>query len=270
MATYQTITHPADPRLDDYLRLRDTQLRHRIETERGLYIAEGEKIIRRALAAGHQPRSLLLAPRWIDGLADLIDPLEVEVLVAPEALTEQATGFHVHRGALAAMQRPEPTPLSDLLVVRRLVVVQDLVDHANLGAIIRDAAGLGWDGLLLSAGSADPYYRRAVKASMGTVFSLPWARLDADQGPEALREAGFTVIAMALTDQAQPISQIAAELDPAQPAALLLGSEGPGLSPAWLAASDRHCVIPMHRGVDSLTVAAAAAIACHTLLGSVV
>lgn len=195
------VTDAADPRLSDYVALRDTSLRKSLESERGLFIAEGEKVIRRAIEAGHRPRSFLLAERWIPGLADLIDlHPDAPVYVVSEDLAEAVTGFHVHRGALASLHRAEPTPMADLLGLRRLVVAEDIVDHTNVGAILRNAAGLGWDGVLLAPRAADPLYRRSIKVSMGTVFSLPWARVDdwATAIP-SLRAAGFTVVALALT-----------------------------------------------------------------------
>ncbi len=169
--TRVAITDAADPRLSDYVALRDTSLRKSLESERGLFIAEGEKVIRRAIEAGHRPRSFLLAERWIAGLSDLIDAHPgAPVYVVTEAMAEQVTGFHVHRGALASLHRAAPTPMGELLGLRRLVLAEDIVDHTNVGAIIRNAAGLGWDGVLLAPRAADPLYRRSIKVSMGTVF----------------------------------------------------------------------------------------------------
>ncbi|WP_203566807.1 TrmH family RNA methyltransferase [Aestuariimicrobium ganziense] len=265
MARYLEVDDPHDPRLADYVRLRETTLRQSIEAEHGLYIAEGEKVIRRALEAGHQPRSLMLAPRWIEGLRDLLDGLDVDVWVVSPALAEQVTGFHVHRGALASMRRPEVTPLDDLFGSRRLVLCEDLVDHANVGAIIRCAAGLGWDAVALSPRSADPLYRRAVKTSMGTVFSLPWTRLgETVDDLRRLRDAGFCLVAAALTCDAVTLDALPADLA-LRPLALLLGTEGDGLSDAWLDEADVVVSIPMARGVDSLNVATAAAVLCWEL-----
>lgn len=260
------VVDAADPRLSDYVSLRDTSLRRSLESERGLFIAEGEKVIRRAVEAGHEPRSFLLARRWLDGLADLwrAHP-DVDVYVASESLAEQVTGFHVHRGALASMHRTPPAAMGDLLGVRRLVVAEDVVDHTNVGAIIRCAAGLGWDGVLLSPRAADPLYRRAIKVSMGTVFSLPWARVDdwATALP-TLRAAGFTVVALALTPDAVTLDAYVAAGVPHQ-LALVVGTEGAGLSDRWLAQADAVVRIPMSAGVDSLNVAAAAAVGCWAL-----
>lgn len=266
MATLIEISDPADPRLADYLRLRDTQLRHSLEAEHGLFIAEGAKIIERALRAGYAPRSLLLAPRWWDGLRDAVDAWDVPVYVVSEALAEQVTGFHVHRGALGSFHRPTPRPMDDVLGLRRLVLVEDIVDHTNLGAIIRCAAGLGWDAVVLSPRAADPLYRRAVKTAMGTVFDLPWARMASTGDLRRLQDGGVVLVALALADDAVGLDDVPTLVGDRR-VAIMLGTEGDGLSPDWMAAADIVATIPMARGVDSLNVAAAAAIACHTLAG---
>lgn len=260
------VTDAADPRLSDYVALRDTSLRKSLESERGLFIAEGEKVIRRAIEAGHRPRSFLLAERWIPGLADLIDlHPDAPVYVVSEDLAEAVTGFHVHRGALASLHRAEPTPMADLLGLRRLVVAEDIVDHTNVGAILRNAAGLGWDGVLLAPRSADPLYRRSIKVSMGTVFSLPWARVDdwATAIP-SLRAVGFTVVALALTPDAVGLDDLVAAGVPDK-LAIVVGTEGEGLSRRWIEQADAVVSIPMAHGVDSLNVAAATAVACWAL-----
>jgi len=260
------VADASDPRLTDYVALRDVSLRRHLESERGLFIAEGEKVIRRALEAGHRPRSFLLAHRWLPGLADVLSRHpDAPVYVVDEALAEQVTGFHVHRGALASLHRAEPARMADLLGARRLVVAEDLVDHANVGALLRCAAGLGWDGALLAPRAADPLYRRAVKVSMGAVFSLPWARVDdwATAVP-TLRSAGFTVVALALAPDAVPLDAYVAAGVP-QRLAVLVGTEGQGLSGHWVGQADAVVSIPMQRGVDSLNVAAAAAVACWAL-----
>ncbi|MDU5022916.1 MAG: RNA methyltransferase [Cutibacterium avidum] len=267
MATFIDIDDPADSRLADYVSLRDVNLRKSLEAEQGLFIAEGAKVIRRACEAGYPPRSFLLAPRWIDGLRDLFDDLDVEVYVVSETLAEQVTGFHVHRGALASMCRQTRWSAADLTDARRLVVCEDIVDHTNVGAIIRCAAGIGWDGVLLAPRAADPLYRRAIKTSMGTVFQLPWARLeDWSGGLDELRNHGFTVAAMALSDDSVTLDGFSADLR-AKPrkVALLMGTEGAGLSAHWISQADVVVRIPMAGGVDSLNVAAAAAVACYEL-----
>lgn len=255
-----------DERLADYVSLRESSLRKRLETERGLFIAEGSKVIRRALAAGYPPRSLLLAERWLAELSDLLEPLDVEVYLVSEAVAEQVTGFHVHRGALASLHRIERWSVADVLTGRRVMVLEDLVDHTNVGAILRNAAGLGWDGVLVSAHCADPLYRRSIKVSMGTVFALPWARLpERVELRRLLGDAGFTVAALALTPDAVSLADYAAGSTRTERLALLLGTEGHGLSREWLAAADDVVRIPMHAGVDSLNVAATSAIAGYAL-----
>lgn len=257
-----------DPRLADYVSLRDTSLRRHLESEQGLFIAEGDKVIRRAVEAGYQPRSFLLAERWLASLDDVLARWpDVPVLVVPEALAERVTGFHVHRGALASLHREQRHSLADLLALRLLVVCEDIVDHTNVGAILRNTAGLGWDGALLSPRSADPLYRRAIKVSMGAVFSLPWARLpDWHSAPILLHEAGFRTVALTLSDDAVDLADVAADLaTQADKLAVLVGTEGSGLSARWTSAADHRVTIAMHAGVDSLNVAAATAIACFAL-----
>jgi tRNA G18 (ribose-2'-O)-methylase SpoU len=256
-----------DPRLADYVGLRESTLRHLLETERGIFIAEGSKVIRRALAAGYPPRSFLLAERWLAELADLLDPLDAPVYLVSEELAEKVTGFHVHRGALGSLYRIDRYTVADVLgLSRRLVVLEDLVDHTNVGAAIRNAAALGWDGLLVSPRCADPLYRRSVKVSMGAVFSLPWARLaEHRSAPAMLREAGFTVAALALDDSAVDLAEFARGLAPSDKVAILLGTEGHGLSRLWIDGADAVVRIPMHAGIDSLNVAAASAITCYAL-----
>ena len=267
MACFIEINDSSDERLADYVQLRDVNLRRSLEAEHGLFIAEGAKIIRRAGEAGYQPRSFLLAPRWIDGLRDILDVVDVPVYVVSEALAEQITGFHVHRGALASMRRETRWQMADLMDADRLVVCEDIVDHTNVGAIIRCAAGLGWDGVLLAPRAADPLYRRAVKSSMGTVFSLPWARMeDWRGGLGELKERGFTVVAMALSDDAVSLPQfVRQQAREPHRISLLMGTEGSGLSSRWIDQADVVVTIPMARQVDSLNVAAAAAVACYAM-----
>lgn len=260
------VSDATDPRLADYVSLRDVSLRRSLEAERGLFVAEGEKVIRRAIEAGHEPRSFLLASRWLDGLADVLERHpDAPVYVVTEELAEQVTGFHVHRGALASVHRAKPRAMADLIGLSRLVLAEDIVDHTNVGAIIRNAAGLGWDGVLLAPRAADPLYRRAVKVSMGTVFSLPWARVDdwATAIP-TLQASGFTVVALALTPDAVALPEFEARPRPDK-LALVVGTEGAGLSDKWIAQADVVVSIPMFAGVDSLNVAAATAVACYAL-----
>jgi tRNA G18 (ribose-2'-O)-methylase SpoU len=262
-----TITDAADPRLSDYVRLRDASLRRHLESEHGLFIAEGAKVIRRAVEAGYRPRSFLLAERWLDGLCDvLVRWPAAPVFVVTEDLAEQVTGFHVHRGALASLHREQRYDVGELLTLHRLVVLEDIVDHTNVGAILRNAAGLGWDGALLSPRAADPLYRRSIKVSMGAVFSLPWARLDDwHAAPRMLTEAGFLTVALSLASDAIELSQLAASITPQTRIALMLGTEGAGLSKRWSEGAMVCARIPMSAGIDSLNVASAAAVACYSL-----
>ena len=264
MAELVAIHDRDDPRLADYRDLRDVTLRKALESEHGLFLAEGEKVVRRALEAGYDARSFLLAERWLDGLADLLAASPAPCYVVTEALAEQVTGFHVHRGALASLHRRPLPSVSDVLDgARSVVVLEDIVDHTNVGAIFRCAAAFGVDAALLAPRCADPLYRRAVKVSMGTVFSVPWTRLpDWGTALPDLSAAGFTTIALTLAEDAVPIAEAARD---AERVALVLGSEGHGLSPRWEAAADRRAVIPMAPGVDSLNVAAAASVACYVV-----
>lgn len=265
------IEDPSDPRLADYVSLRDVNLRRSVETEHGLFIAEGEKVIRRAVQAGYRPRSFLLGERWLDSLADVLAELETPVYLVSTELAEQVTGFHVHRGALSSMERVVRDDLDSVLRGRRLVVCEDIVDHTNIGAILRSAAGLGWDGALLSPRCADPLYRRAIKVSMGAVFSLPWARLpDWHDALPRLQAAGFVTVGLALGGRSVELPRLAIELaegGPETKIAILLGTEGGGLSERWRRQADHLARIPMHAGIDSLNVGAAAAIACYALAG---
>ena len=243
-----------------FTELRDVQLRTAMEAKLGVYIAEGEKVIRRAVAAGPRPPSFLLAPRWAESRADVRARFDVPGPVRVEDEIESITGFHVHRGALAAFERPEPVPIAGLLSgARRIVVVEDLVDHMNVGSVFRNAAALGFDGVVLSPRCADPFYRRSIKVAMGAVFSLPHARLDDwYDAPDVLRKAGFTTYAMTLAHDAVQLEAI----DPARRSAVIVGSEGPGLSEHWEREADVRVTIPMVEGIDSLNVAASVAIAC--------
>ena len=259
------VADPEDPRLSEYVSLRDAQLRRGIEQTGALFIAEGEKIIRRAAEAGAVPRSFLLQARWLPGLADILDRCpDVPCYVARGDLVEAVSGFHVHRGALASFGRPPEATWGSLLAGRRLMVCEDIVDHANVGSILRVAAGLGWDGVVVSSTSADPLYRRAVKASMGASLQLPWRRMTDDGDLERIREAGFTLVAAALVPGATPLDAFPAP----DRTALLLGTEGQGLSRRWLARADHVVTIPMASGVDSLNVATAAAVFAWALRAS--
>jgi tRNA G18 (ribose-2'-O)-methylase SpoU len=258
-----TLDDPGDPRLADYTSLTDVELRRRREPAEGLFIAEGEKVIRRAAAAGYGMRSMLLSAKWLGVMRDVIEAATAPVYLLDPALAEQVTGYHVHRGALASMARqPLPAPAELLGGAHRIAVFEDTVDHANLGAAFRNAAALGVDAVLLTPRCADPLYRRAVKVSMGSVFQVPWTRLESwPADMELLRRHGFVTAALCLAEKSITLDELAARRD--DKLALLLGTEGDGLSPATLREADLRVAIPMARGVDSLNVAAASALAFY-------
>src|SRR6478609_6135646 len=262
MATVVEISDPADPRLADYRDLRDVELRKHVEAEHGLFLAEGEKVVRRSAEAGFAPRSFLMAPRWVDGLADVLASTDAPCYVMSEAAAEQVTGFHVHRGALASFERrPLPSVSSVLDGARSVLVLEDLVDHTNVGAIFRSGAAFGFDAVLLAPRCADPLYRRSIKVGMGAVFSTPWTRLpDWYDALPTLSAQGFTTVALTLADDASAVEDAVAGVDRV---ALVLGSEGHGLSARWEESADRRAIIAMAAGIDSLNVAAATAVACY-------
>lgn len=253
-----------DPAVADFVGLTDVALRSRQEPERGLYLAESEKVIRRALDAGHRPRALLLSDRWLGPLSSLVDRVVGaggHVLVGDGGLLESITGFHVHRGAIASMHRPVLPPVEQVLAgAGRVLVLEDVVDHTNVGAVFRSAAGIGAQAVLVTPRCADPLYRRAVRVSMGTVFQVPWTRIAPWPGALArLRDRGFAVAALGLSPQAVDLDRFVQDLP--DRLALVLGTEGDGLSARALNEADRVVRIPMAGGVDSLNVAAAAAVA---------
>jgi tRNA G18 (ribose-2'-O)-methylase SpoU len=257
---------PDDPRLADYRDLTDVALRRVAEPAGGLYIAESAKVLARALAAGHRPRSVLVQEKWLDETRTLLaEVADVPVYVTTADVAERITGYAVHRGLLAAMHRPALPSVAEAVAGARLVLVlEDIVDHTNVGAAFRGAAGLGADAVLVSPRCADPLYRRSVRVSMGTVFQVPWTRLP--EWPEAgaqLHAAGFHLAALALAGGAMPLDDFAAHRP--DRVALLMGAEGDGLSRRALEASDTVVTIPMAGGVDSLNVAAASAVALWAL-----
>lgn len=266
MAQIVEVSDAHDPRLHDFVDLRDVHLRKLLETERGIFLAEGEKVIRRALESGNEPRSFLMSPRWLDTLGDVLAKTDVPCFVLNDAAIESLTGFHVHRGALGAFKRPRlPTPEEIIAGARRIVVLEDLADHTNVGSAFRAAAAMGFDAILLSPRCADPLYRRAIKVSMGSVFWLPYARIDDWYGaPGLLRGAGFTTFAMTLSDDSVDIRDLPRG---AAKVALIVGSEGHGLTPHWTKDSDFRVRIPMAPAIDSLNVAASVAVACWEFSG---
>lgn len=291
MAEIITVDDPDDPRLADYTGLTDVELRRRREPAEGLFIAEGEKVIRRARHAGYRMRSMLLSAKWVDVMRDVIDEVPAPVYAVSPDLAERVTGYHVHRGALASMQRKPLPDATELLAGARRIVVkeavndhtdigamlplglqksagqrvaifEDIVDHANLGAAFRNAAALGLDAVFLTPRCADPLYRRAVKVSMGAVFHVPWTRLTSwPKDIELFRQLGFVTAALCLGEKSITMDELAARRY--EKLALMLGTEGDGLSVDALRAADEWVRIPMAAGVDSLNVAAASAVAFY-------
>ena len=254
------------PGLADYSRLTDVVLRRLSEPEDGLYIAESPKVMMRALQAGHRPRSVLLQEQWLPSVEPLLtDWPDVPVYVGEPELLETLTGYNMHRGALASMHRPALAPVSEIIRdARRIVILEDIVDHTNVGAIFRAVAGLGADAVLISPRCADPLYRRSVRVSMGTVLQVPWTRLpEWDEAIPLLHAEGFHLAALALADDAVSLEDFAA--DAPERLAIVMGTEGDGLSHRALAGADTVVTIPMLHGVDSLNVAAASAVALYAL-----
>src|SRR5580692_2442257 len=265
MSTMVPVGDAGDPRLADYVRLTDVHLRRSLEAPSGLFVAEGEKVIRRAIGAGYPVRSLLITRDKLAVHADLAGSCPGPVYLVEPEVAEQVTGYRVHRGALASMQRlPLPSVTDVTGNARRLVVLEDIVDHTNVGAIFRCVAALGFDAVVLAPRCADPLYRRSVRVSMGAVFAVPYARMaDWREGLGGLSSAGFRLLALTPAPDAVPIGDVPA--GPGDRLALLLGTEGDGLSARWRDQADVPVRIPMRRGVDSLNVASAAAIACYLL-----
>jgi tRNA G18 (ribose-2'-O)-methylase SpoU len=261
----EEITDAADPRVADYVGLTDAARRMRHEPEAGFFIAEGEKVVARAASAGYPARSLLVSRSRHAELDPALLSLGCPVHVASFEVLRAVTGFHVHRGVLASFGRlPVPSAADVLAPARRVVVMEEVTNHTNLGAVFRSAAGLGMDAVLLGPRSCDPLYRRAVRVSMGQVFAVPYAFLDRwPEGLADLRDAGFRVLALTPAASATRLEDVRLADD--DRAALVLGAEGPGLTEEAMAASDERVRIPMAAGVDSLNVAAAAAVACWAL-----
>lgn len=263
------ITDFQAPELEVYARLSENQLLNRCEPEKGMFIAESPRVIERALDAGYRPVSCLVEKRHIEGEAKEIirrcgEIGNVSVYTAEFDVLTQLTGFKLTRGMLCAMRRP---PLPEVRQIcegsRRIAILENVVNPTNVGAIFRSAAALGIDAVLLTYDSSDPLYRRAVRVSMGTVFQIPWTFFEKDAWPEKgirlLRELGFRTAAMALCDDSVSIDnpQLLAE----EKLAVILGAEGDGLAFSTIADCDYTVRIPMSRGVDSLNVAAASAVA---------
>ncbi len=255
------VDDPADGRLRDYRDLTDADLRAAVEAGDGFFIAEGTVVLRRVLGTGLRIRSVLLSPHQFDVLGPELAHLDAPVFVASQPVLRGVSGYAVHRGVLAAVDRPVPRSAAEVLATsERVVVLEGVNDHENLGSIFRNASALGFDAVLLDGRCADPWYRRCVRVSTGHVLTVPSARLDA---LDAVRRAGFSLLALTPAPDATPLADVAARVRP--PLAVLLGAEGPGLSAAAQAGADERVRIPMRAGVDSLNVAAASAIAMYAL-----
>lgn len=279
-----TIDSIDDERVAAYTNLTEIQLRNRLEPERGLLIAESPKVIDRALAAGREPISLLVEEPWIEGMSQTFDVVDkrwgtdIPVYVASPEQLRQLTGYRLHRGALSAMRRwPLPSVEETCRDARRVAVMENIVDHTNVGALMRSAAALDVDAVLVTPSCGDPLYRRAARVSMGTVFQIPWTRIGGDdkhfwprRGLEELRSLGFTTVAMALSDDSISLDELTRRLnnspesaDHIDKLALIFGTEGDGLSRHTIAGADLTVKIPMSHGVDSLNVAASSAVAFY-------
>lgn len=279
-----TIDSIDDERVAAYTNLTEIQLRNRLEPERGLFIAESPKVIDRALAAGREPISLLVEEPWIEGMSQTFDVVDkrwgtdIPVYVASPEQLRQLTGYRLHRGALSAMRRwPLPSVEETCRDARRVAVMENIVDHTNVGALMRSATALDVDAVLVTPSCGDPLYRRAARVSMGTVFQIPWTRIGGDdkhfwprRGLEELRSLGFTTVAMALSDDSISLDELTRRLnnspesaDHIDKLALIFGTEGDGLSRHTIAGADLTVKIPMSHGVDSLNVAASSAVAFY-------
>ena len=255
------ITDFSAPELDVYARLTEAQLMNRFDPTRAMFIAESPKVIARALDAGYTPVSVLVEKsRMVGESLEIITRCgDVPVYTASMDVLTQLTGYQLTRGLLCAMKRvPLPTLEAVLQKAKRVVVLEEVMNPTNIGAIFRSAAALGMDAVLLTSGCSDPLYRRSARVSMGTVFQIPWTFL-AEDWQNTLCDCGFQTAAMALTDNAVSIDDPA--LQKAEKLALVFGTEGDGLAHATIACCDYTVRIPMYHGVDSLNVAAASAVA---------
>ena len=259
------ISDLSDPRLEDYAHLTDVALK-KSGGEHGLYLAESLLVLQRALRAGHRPRSVLVLGASVADAVEAVGEHDIPIFVGAPGLLEQLTGYLLHRGLIASMHRPAlPSPASLLAESKRVVVLENVVDPTNVGAIFRSVAAIGADAVLVTPRCSDPFYRRAIRVSMGTVLQVPWTRVgDWPSLRAELVEAGFHVAALALTADAVPLRDFAANAP--ERVALVLGTEGDGLTAEALAAADTVVQIPMRHGIDSLNVAAAAAVAMYALV----
>ena len=274
-----------DERVAAYVNLTEIQLRNRLEPRKGLFIAESPKVIDRALAAGREPISLLVEESWIDGMSGMFDVIEkrwgddIPVYAASPEQLKRLTGYRLHRGALAAMKRWSLPSVEEVCRgARRVAVMENIVDHTNVGALMRSAAALDVDAVLVTPSCGDPLYRRAARVSMGTVFQVPWTRIGGGDdkhywpftGMRELHDLGFTTVAMALEDDSISLAELVRRLNNAETEsdhidklALIFGTEGDGLSHHTISRADLTVKIPMSHGVDSLNVAASSAVAFY-------
>jgi tRNA G18 (ribose-2'-O)-methylase SpoU len=252
-----------DSRLADYSHLTDVALK---KSGSCLYIAESLLVLQRALAAGHRPRSVLALGSSVADAVEATAAFDIPIFSGPPELLEQLTGYLLHRGLIAAMQRPALPAVEELLRdARRIVILENVVDPTNVGAIFRSVAAIGAEAVLVTPRCSDPFYRRAIRVSMGTVLQVPWTRVgDWPSTKAVLAASGFHVAALALADDAVDLRRFAASAP--DRVALVLGAEGEGLTPEALEAADTIVTIPMAHGIDSLNVAAAAAVAMYSLM----
>ncbi|WP_317643592.1 RNA methyltransferase [Bombiscardovia apis] len=265
-----------DERLDAYTHLTELQLRNRLEPEKGLFIAESPKVIDRALAAGVEPISFLVEEPWLEGMTQTFASVEerwgqdVAVYVASPEELKLITGYRLHRGALAAMRRWKlPTVEQICSGARRVAVMENIVDHSNVGALMRSAAALDIDAVLVTPSCGDPLYRRSARVSMGTVFQVPWTRIGGDDpelwpaaGLAELKQLGFTTVSLALRDDSLSLDELVGQMHDGRidKVALIFGTEGDGLSKETIEGADLTVRIPMSHGVDSLNVASSSAV----------
>ena len=254
-----------DPRLSDYARATDVALRKARGTEHGIYIAESTLVLERALSAGHTPRSVLALPSWVDAARTIVGDA-VPIFTGPGEVLAALTGYVLHRGVIAAMNRPAlPTATALLEPARRVVVLENVADPTNVGAIFRSVGAIGADAVLVTPRCSDPFYRRAIRVSMGTVLQVPWTCVGGWADTRALLvEAGFHIAALALAPDAISLRDFAGRAP--QRLAIVLGAEGDGLTAEAVAAADTVIRIPMAHGIDSLNVAAASAVALWALV----
>ena len=266
--TVEPVDEPEDPRLADYAHLRSQDRRVGLERERGIFSVEGLLALQALLRSGHAVRSVLLDRRRLDGVGSLLADVDAPVYAASSEVIQSIAGFAFHRGVLAVAERPAPIAVDEISAgTGRLLLVEGVNDYENLGALYRNAAAFGVDGVLLDPTTTDPLYRRVVRVSLGHVLSTPTARVDRDEWPAAvaaLANDGIVVLALTPHDGAEAIDEVAQ--DPPRRWALLVGAEGPGLSPgAPASCGSERAHPPRGTGVDSLNVATAAAIALHRL-----